>query len=112
MTFDGYQFDKCPRCGGEWRKTTPENNIIVFADETLLCNVCQMYVISGGGFGNDTLNFRCHIGSGELYWFPEHEYCTYIERTVDRGRMHIKTKLPFLPYDITAERLKLLLLFS
>jgi len=88
------KFDTCPRCGGEWNK-----------DATILnfykCTMCTMHItIDEGEFSLNIELFGFYIG-----WSSIGNYCIIYSRNKP-------IKLPWLPFDITEEKLKLYLVFS
>ena len=86
-------FDCCPRCNGKWKSSG-----------VLHCKECEMYYV----VQNDYLYiFNIMIPYDILWWYPVPGYCVYAKRGIDK-----LTILPMLPFDISAERLKLMILLS
>lgn len=96
------EFEKCPRCGGEWVK---------FPDHSTCCK-CHM------DYTENRLAMK--IGKGDLYWIIKPTFGTINTSLVAMNKEtciyadddKISCGLPWLPFDITEERLKLLLVFS
>ena len=99
------QFETCPRCGDDWRE-----------GEHFLQSACGMWLI-------DPYLFM-PVGDIRLVWDSK-EQCCFVRNQYSIARTGVDVEdidniynsdnwlfLPWLPSDITEERLKLLLVFS
>jgi len=115
-----YPYDKCPRCNGEWKVEYKE-----ISDYGLQCSSCGSRLLKKRG----DFVFRIHFTTCMLLWnLNDHSIyaankeikvkeCQYfkgncIEEIVKNDYDDMNMILPWLPFDITEERLKLLLVFS
>lgn len=114
------EFEKCPRCGGEWKECT------FIAHEDHQCKSCEPCK----GHLNE-LGFAIRIGSYGVRWFIRRMDKSLREPITPTKTVHLMKLAPridnpsiydtvgdeieiaaWLPFDITEERLKLLLVFS
>jgi hypothetical protein len=93
--------DKCHRCHGDWQEDTTRTPTIRWK-----CQACNMMI------DELYLTLRSPLGDPDrhLGWFPYEHICMYAS-IIDRVQ-GTETRLPWLPFDITSEKLKLYLLFS
>lgn len=85
----------CPRCQGEWKKCN------AFAKQE--CINCHLRQLPDNGF---CLHSFLELGD-RLYWFSSfRDDCLYF------NALHNNIKLPLLPFNITSQTLKTLLIFS
>ncbi len=102
------QFPRCPRCQREWQEEEKSRLSLKspHLPGRLKCCDCGMkYVFSGQHFFTIIMS-----GEYKLTWKVNDRECDY--GTFDDAMNDTLTKLPWLPYDIDLDTLKLYLTFS
>jgi hypothetical protein len=113
------QFDRCPRCQGEWK---PSERSFSEQEPTLMCQCGMQYcesmlpwinraprTVARTSFDRLMFLFEKHI----VIWDFNSDGQVCIVANNNRTPGMSKYKLvPWLPYDITADKLKLYLTFS
>lgn len=104
------EFEKCPRCGGEWKRIYEDD------PDQLKCVQCSDYEVIYYPYNPNGHNVAImyRIGNKMLGWHHDGTcgYSVLPERPSDFDPDKDIVNLPWLPFDITEERLKLLLVFS
>ena len=106
-------FDMCPRCGGEW-----DRNLVRFIDgvkhNVIRCLNCRAVC------DERSFSLKCFLkyeegsdgwsGGHNLVWDTEVHVCFYAD-IIDAMNEKM-LQLPWLPFDISKEKLKLYITFS
>jgi hypothetical protein len=97
-------YNQCPRCQGNWIKRNNDK-------DKEYCQNCPL--IKRNRYGHNGIYFSYSIldfleYGDRLYWFliPVDNECSYF------NNKHNAIYLPFLPFDITPQTFKTLLVFS
>lgn len=105
--------DKCPRCKLDWNRF--DCNVM---DDVLECQDCKFQIIMNDNGQPSSANWFIDTATGtQLNWnFQEHA-CQYNVGSKKSEEFNIwflftTTELPWLPFDISLNRLKTLILFS
>jgi hypothetical protein len=108
---DGYDFPSCPRCQGLW-------TVCNTTDDCLRCLTCRLHFSRNDRIMRVAGMIRCHIGQWCLQWYVDPpitliyglvEENSKCQANIDKPAIRIHS---WLPFDITAKRLRLLVLFS
>lgn len=99
------KFESCPRCNGNW-----ESTFVSYKEEKFpfyRCNSCNIHYFDN----REEVALRGILKpQTNLVWYCNENYCRYgsMEDVVNDSTL----RLPWLPFTISKDRLKLILLFS
>jgi hypothetical protein len=99
------KFETCPRCSGNWEK----QNLSVSGEKFpyYRCNACDLHYYDN----REEISLRRFIKPDyNLVWFYNENCCGY--GSLEDAMSGTTLRLPWLPFAISKERFRLLLLFS
>jgi hypothetical protein len=100
------KYDLCPRCGGEWADEIlpqPEGHTVQYCTQ---CNMVQNCYVGKYGYGVD-------VGPYDVIWwydrYPNEQCSIYPSSPPRNSHLILETTLPF---TVTEEMIRMLLVFS